>query len=149
ENSPARPPDLDASGAVPDLAALRGRATIPLSTARVEAGLESRIELREQPVGYIRARIKPLPGHQAEGDFVNGYVDFRTIGAVRFEGPGSGEFFHGPLLPGKVTYLFTELAEDGSSRAAGKQAVEVRGGEAVEIELHPEGPQPAAGPEAG
>jgi hypothetical protein len=142
-------PDPVGSSPLPEDSALRGRAVLPFATAEVQPGRESIVELRAQPAGYVRGRLRPPAGHEASEYEVWTVQDWRAFEAVQRLDPESGQFLHGPLPAGKIVYNFQHQAEDGTTQSAGDQAVEVLAGEVVHIDIRPEGSKPRRAPGSG
>ena len=112
-------PDPVGSSPLPEDSALRGRAVLPFATADVRPGRESIVELRAQPAGYVRGRLRPPAGHKAAEYDVWTVQDWRAFEAVQRLNPESGQFLHGPLPAGEIAYNFQHQAEDGTTQDAG------------------------------
>ncbi len=130
ESSPSRP--------LPEDSALRGQAVVPVTMAAMVSGRELTVELRARPVGYVRGTFRPPAGHKVAEYDVFPNFDGNAIETRAWFDRESGRFLYGPLLPGKLVYRFEHRADDGPSRGAGVQTVEVPAGEVAHVELRPE-----------
>ena len=107
------------SSPLPEDSALRGRAVLPFATAAVRPGRESIVELRAQPAGYVRGRLRPPAGHKASEYEVWSVLDWGAFEAVQRLDPESGQFLHGPLPAGRscTTSSIRPRTERRKSRA--------------------------------
>jgi hypothetical protein len=139
-------PDTSRRGPIPEAAALRGHSMVPLTTAAVAAGREAAVELRARPVGYVRGALRPAKGHKTADYHISPAFESSAVGSVAQFDPESGEFLHGPILPGKVGYVVTQSPDDRASPDKEVQNVEVPAGDVVHVEFRPgeRNPAPAA-----
>ena len=135
---------------LPADAALRGHAMVPATVATVESGHETAVELRARPVGYVRGTVRLSAGQKAADFNIRPMHDPRVTQPVLRYDPDSGEFLHGPLLPGNVNYSLERADEGFDGPGAEIQSVDVPGGDVAQLDFRPEPPPVAgAGPKAG
>jgi hypothetical protein len=140
-----------ASQPLPEDAALRGHARVPATLAKVEAGHELAVDLRARPVGYVRGTLHPPAGQKTAEYRIRPVFDQQPTGPELRYDPDSGEFFHGPLLPGVADYCFELDRGDFLLPGAQFHSVDVPDGDVVHIDFLPEplpGPAAGAGPNA-
>lgn len=131
------PPNPQAPGPLPEDASLRGRLAVPTVLASVRADAETSVEVRAQPVGYVRGTIQ-LPEGRAPADYViQPWIDWRSRLTQYRVDREAGRFLCGPLLPGKLVIEYQLRADGNTFRRAGTQEVEVPPGEVADIVLTP------------
>jgi hypothetical protein len=116
---------------------LQGRRAVPIATASVQADAESSVELRAQPVGYVRGTIQFAAGRTPADyailpsiDWLSRLTEYRVDLEAR-------RFLCGPLLPGRLVIEYEVRVDGNPYRPAGKQEVEVPPGEVIDVVLAP------------
>ncbi|MEJ7639428.1 MAG: hypothetical protein WKF75_15990 [Singulisphaera sp.] len=87
---------------MPENAALRGRRAVPTVVASVRADAETSVEVRAQPVGYVRGTIRLPEGRDPADYVIQPGIDWRSRMTQYRVDREAGRFLCGPLLPGKL-----------------------------------------------
>lgn len=132
----------------PNDAALQGVQTIFDRELTMTAGGEATVELRLQPVGYVRATLKPPAGRTAAeySAFLNSKTPNDSTGRAQID-PANGNYLFGPLPAGPFTIgLFERFTNGQTNNKRGERTVVVEPDKVVHVVLEPEpsSPQPAA-----
>ncbi|WP_165066184.1 carboxypeptidase-like regulatory domain-containing protein [Paludisphaera rhizosphaerae] len=140
-------PKLVQGDPFPDDAVLQGVQTVFDRELTVTAGGAATVELRLQPVGYVRATLKPPAGRTAAEyyAFVNSKIPGDLTGRTQID-PAAGAYLFGPLPVGPLTIGLFERLTNRPADKRGERAVVVEPDKLVHVDLEPEpsSPQPAA-----
>jgi hypothetical protein len=138
------PPPWSMAGPMPPDDAFRGRfALVPGAEAKVVLGREETVELRAQPLGYIRGKLRPVEGRRPSEYAVVPWYDTRVLQPNWRYDPATGDFLAGPFPGGPATLQLSTRMPDGNHENCGRQVVEVDPGEVAHVELRPGEPEPA------
>ncbi len=132
----ASPAVVEPTGPLPDEAELRAARVVRPETVEVKPGIESSVEMRTEPVGYLRGTIQPPAGLAASDYSVyanTGRNDLPT--RWRFD-EKTGRYSFGPLPVGPLVLHFQQAKGD-LLLEAGTQDVEIIAGAAAEVDLKP------------
>ena len=124
---------------LPADAALRGHAMVPATVATVSRGTKRLSNCTAiLPVGYVRGTVRVSAGQKAADFNIRPMHDPPVTQPVLRYDPDSGEFLHGPLLPGNVNYSLERADEGFDGPGAEFQRVDVFGGDVVQLDFRAE-----------
>ena len=127
-----------------DDAALRGHATVLDREVTLDPGAEAMVDLRLEPVGYVRATLR-APAGRSPSDYT-AQLRFdpsadRRIQDVESD-PEAGTYLFGPIRPGRWPIVLRECVEPGPYPVRGERPVVVEPGQVARVEVEPD-PSPA------
>jgi hypothetical protein len=119
-------------GCIPAVAELTGRSEILPQSFTAENNRLGDVTLREDPVGYVRGRIKPPPGKKAsEYRVLIGRSEIEK-GAGVYNDRSTGEFVAGPYRTGRTVL---KVHKDLESRPLMFKNVNVPAGEVADVDI--------------
>jgi hypothetical protein len=136
----APPPVVEPSGPLPDEPLLRSARVVRPESAEVKPGVETRAELRTEPVGFLRGRLLPPAGCEASDFSATVLLNRRDLEIRWRMDPKTGRYSFGPLPAGPLTLRFHQV-KGKLLLEAGTQDVEVIPGAAAEVDLKPRAAQ--------
>lgn len=138
--------DLNPGDPAPDDDAPREASMVFDQESTVTTGAEVAVELRSEPVGYVRAVVKP-PAGRSPADFAAVASTQNPADSARRTqaDPAGGSYLFGPFRAGPVTIGLFELNEVGPPVNRWERTVGVETGRIVQVVLEP-GPAQAGPP---
>ncbi|MFO0850959.1 MAG: hypothetical protein U0871_20760 [Gemmataceae bacterium] len=134
------PADLgEYDGPLPDDAALTGRTTVTAVRLTPAPNAEARVVLRERPVGYVRATLRPPAGANTR-DFAVYLAEPYPAGAGVHYRPSTGECVAGPFPAGEAQLQVFRHGAGGSET----RTVAVTAGAVTRVDLRPDPATPLA-----